>query len=200
MATAVAARKPRRSKLSDEELAAHRAVVAARQAVIQEAADAISDDDPDFREFLARWGDRYSVSNLRRLWVQAPRATALHQLPTWRAMGRPVRKGEKAIWLNLPRKGRDEDKITPENPNGEFFKGASWTAMFDYAQTGEPGDDFTERAPADADPALVDEVKALRLAAVKLHPDVNPHPDAHMQFVKAWAAYEAARNRLQGRV
>lgn len=189
--------KPRRSKLSAAALAVHRAEVEARRAEIEKATDAIDDDAPDFRAFLARWGDRYGVNNLRRLWVQCPRATCLHMLPTWRGMGRKVRPGQKAIWLKLPRKGTDPDQVTPENPDGEVFKGAAWTALFDYSQT-DPVGDFTDRAPADADPDLVAEVKRLRTEATKLHPDVNPDPDAHMQFVAAWKRYEDARDRLKG--
>jgi hypothetical protein len=201
MGTATAVRRPRR-QVSDE----RKAEIAKRYADIDQAAEAINDDEPDFREFLARWGTRYNVNNLRRLWVQYPRATCLHKFGTWQGMGRQVRKGEKAIYLMHPRTGTDPDKVSPENPNGEVFYGASWMALFDYAQT-DPIGEFTDQAPADADPGLVAEVKRLRTAALAEHPDVaapNTGPaDAAFQaacqkFAAAWKRYEDARDRLKG--
>jgi hypothetical protein len=196
----------RRSKLTDEELAAHKAEVEARRAAIQLAADAINDEAPDFKAFLARWGNRYAENNLRRLWVQCPRATCLHMLPTWRGMGRKVRAGQKAIWLQIPRTSTDPDKVTPENPTGEVFHGAAWTALFDFSQTDGVGD-FTDPVPRDAAPGLADEVKRLRTAALAEHPDVaapNTGPDdeafqaACEKFATAWKRYEDARDRLKG--
>jgi hypothetical protein len=164
----------------------------ARKAEIELAGEAVDDSDPDVAAFLARWGDRYNENNLRRLWVQYPRATCLHKYETWRKLGRQVRKGETAILLMHPRTGRDEDRMTPENPNGEVFYGASWMALFDFAQT-DPIGDFTDDAP-DADPVLLEEVKRLRNEAAAVHPDRGGSPE---QFMAAWARYEDAKARLQ---
>ena len=167
---------------------------AARKAEIELAAEAIQDDAPDFVAFLARWGDRYNENNLRRLWVQAPNATCLHKFPTWRGMGRQVRKGETAILLMHPRTGTDPERVTADNPDGKVFYGASWMALFDYAQT-DPIGEFTETAAPDADPGLVAEVKRLRMEAAGMHPDRGGDP---RDFMAAWARYEAARDRLNG--
>ena len=115
---------------------------------------------------FARWGDRYNVNNLRRLWVQAPRATCLHKFNTWQGMGRQVRKGEHAILLMHPRTGTDPEKATADNPDGTVFYGASWMALFDYAQT-DPIGEFTEQAGPDATPDQVAEVKRLRMHAAE---------------------------------
>lgn len=164
-----------------------------RKAQVELAVTMINDDAPDFGLFLHRWGSRYNENNLRRLWVQAPNATALHKFGTWRGMGRQVRKGEHAILLMQPRNGFDADKITPANPEGKVFYGASWMALFDFAQT-DPIGDFTETAP-DADPDRLAEVKRLRMAAVALHPDVTGQ-DTAKDFMAAWAAYETAKAQL----
>ncbi len=167
---------------------------AARKAEIERGAEAIEDDAPDFMAFLARWGDRYNDNNLRRLWVQAPRATCLHKYGTWQGMGRQVRKGETAILLMQPRTGTDPERITADNPEGKVFYGASWMALFDYAQT-DPIGEFTETAGPDADPDRLAEFKRLRMEAASLHPDRGGDPQA---FMAAWARYEAARDRLNG--
>ena len=164
-----------------------------RQAEVELATAGIDDDAPDYLAFLNRWQDRYADANLARLWVQAPNATILHKFGTWRGMGRQVRKGEHAIWLRIPHNGFDEDKITEANPDGRVFHGAPWLGMFGYAQTEALGD-FAETAP-DADPADLAEVKRLRMAAVKLHPDTTGQ-DTTAEFVAAWARYEAAKSRL----
>jgi hypothetical protein len=165
----------------------------ARQAEVELAASTVNGEAPDYLLFLRRWADRYAEANLARLWVQAPGATILHRFGTWRGMGRQVRTGEHAIWLRIPRTSRDEDKITPDNPDGEVFHGAPWMALFDYAQT-EPIGDFAEDAPG-ADPDALAEVKRLRREAVKLHPDTTM-ADTAAQFMAAWAAYETAKARL----
>ena len=167
-----------------------------RHAQIELAVTTINDEAPDFGAFLHRWADRYAENNLRRLWVQAPNATALHRFGTWRAMGRQVRTGEHAVWLRIPHNGFDPDKITEANPDGRVFHGAPWMALFDYAQTTALGEDFTEDAPG-ADPDLVAEVKRLRMAAVKLHPDATGQ-DTAAAFMAAWARYETAKARLTG--
>ena len=77
-----------------------------------------------------------------------------------------------------------------------MFHGAPWCALFDYAQTSAI-DDFTETAP-DADPDLLAEVKRLRFAATRLHPDMTGNPDTAADFMRAWATYEAAKARLTG--
>ena len=120
MNTVERGRKPRRKPS-----AARQEQTAARKAEIELAVEAIQDDAPDFMAFLARWGDRYNHNNLCRLWVQAPNATCLHKFPTWRGMGGQVRKGETAILLMQPRTGTDPERVTPDNPDGKVFFGAS---------------------------------------------------------------------------
>lgn len=167
----------------------------ARQAEIELAAATVNDDTPDYGIFRARWADRYSESNLARLWVQCPNATALHRFGTWRGLGRQVRTGEHAIWLRIPHNGFDPDKITEANPDGRVFHGAPWLGMFDLSQTSEIGD-FDESAPGATEEQLA-EVKRLRKAAVALHPDTTM-ADTAAEFMAAWAAYEQARTRLGG--
>ena len=171
-----------------------------RKAEIELAVQNIDDDAPDFQAFMARWGARYNENNLRRLWVQAPRATCLHKFGTWQGMGRQVRKGEHAILLMQPRTGFDPEKVTPANPDGKVFYGASWMALFDYAQTQVIGD-FEDTGPEDADPDLVAEVKRLRKEAMSLHPDVTGVAglEAERAFSAAWDRYEQAKKRLDGK-
>ena len=165
----------------------------ARQAEVELAASAVDGEAPDYLLFLHRWSGRYAETNLARLWVQAPGATILHKFGTWRGMGRQVRTGEHAIWLRIPHTSRDEDKITPDNPSGEVFHGAPWMGLFDYAQTELIGD-FAETAP-DANPDLLAEVKRLRFAATRLHPDMTGQ-DTGPEFMAAWSLYESAKARL----
>lgn len=168
-----------------------------RQAEVELLATQFDDQAPDYLSFRALWADRYSESNLARLWAQCPRATQLHRFGTWRGMGRAVRKGERAVWLRIPHTSHSEDKITAENPTGEVFTGAPWMALFDFSQTGELGEDFTEEAAPDASPDALAEVKRLRMAAVRLHPDTTGDPGTAPAFMAAWAAYEAARDALK---
>lgn len=184
MTTATAGRR-KRSPRQQEDLDQ-------RKAAIELAASQVSDDEPDFAAFLARWGDRYNVNNLARLWVQAPGATCLHKFRTWQGMGRQVRKGERAILLMHPRTGTDPERVSEHNPDGKVFYGASWMALFDYAQT-DPIGEFADEAPAAADPRLVEEVRRLRMEAANCHPDRGGTPE---QFMAAWARYEAAKARL----
>jgi hypothetical protein len=186
--TKVATRKPRR-KMST----ARKEQLEARKAEIELAAEAINEDAPDFRAFLARWGDRYNVNNLRRLWVQAPLATCLHKYEGWKSLGRQVRKGETAILLMQPRTGVDPDRVSPDNPTGEVFYGASWMALFDFAQT-DPIGEFSEGGDGEADPALVAKAKQLKMEAAALHPDRGGDPQA---FMAAWARYEAVAEQIK---
>ncbi len=176
-----------------------------RQAEVELAVQGINHEAPDFHVFLARWDTRYAEANLERLWIQtfswpAP-ATALHTFGGWHRYGRHVRAGQKAVWLKLPRTHNDADKVTPANPAGEVFTGASWTPMWDFSQTAEIGDDWTEPTPADANPDLVAEVKRLRDAAVAIHPDRtgDTSQDAARAFSAAWGAYEQLKARLEGK-
>lgn len=187
MSYATVARKPAR-KMSAE----RQQQLEARKAGIEQAAESVSDDAPDFAAFLARWGSRYNVNNLRRLWVQAPRATCLHKYGTWQAMGRQVRRGESAILLMHPRTSTDPERISPDNPDGRVFHGASWMSLFDYAQT-EPVGEFTE-GDGEADPGLIAEAKRLKMEAAALHPDRGG--DAQ-QFMAAWARYEAVAEQIK---
>ena len=175
-----------------------------RQAEVELAAAAVDDEAPDYAAFLARWVPLgiYAEANLQRLFVQCPGARPrLHKFGTWRAMGRQVRPGQKAIWLRIRITGHDDDKITPENPTGEVFRAAPWCALFDISQTGEIGEEWTETAPDDADPADLAEVQRLRAEAVKLHPDTtgDSSQEAARAFSAAWDRYEAARAGMAGR-
>ena len=76
-----------------------------------------------------------------------------------------------------------------------MFHGASWMALFDYAQTDAYRRVHRPAAP-DADPDLVAEVKRLRMEAASMHP--RPRRRS-ADFMAAWARYEAARDRLNGR-
>ena len=164
----------------------------ARKAGIQQAADAVNDEAPDFAAFLARWGDRYNVNNLRRLWVQAPGATCLHKYGTWQGMGRQVRRGESAILLMHPRTSTDPDRVSADNPDGRVFHGASWMALFDFAQT-DPIGEFAE-GDGEADADLIAEAKRLKMEAAALHPDRGGDPAA---FMAAWARYEVVAEQIK---
>lgn len=189
MGTATATRKPRR-KMS----ATRTQELDQRKAAIEEAAEHVDQEAPDFRAFLARWGDRYNINNLIRLWVQAPSATVLHKYGTWQKMGRQVRKGQAAILLMQPRTGTDPEKATPDNPDGRVFFGASWMALFDISQT-DLIDGFTgEQADTPEAQELAARIEQLKAEAVALHPDRGG--DA-AEFMKAWAKVEAARDRLR---
>jgi hypothetical protein len=170
----------------------HQQELEARKADIERAAEAVSEDAPEFAAFLARWGDRYNVNNLRRLWVQAPGATCLHKYGTWRGMGRQVRKGEHAILLMQPRTGFDPERVSENNPDGRVFYGASWMALFDFAQT-DPIGEFTE-GDGEADAALIAEAKALQMEAAALHPDRGGDP---AEFMAAWARYEVVAEQIK---
>jgi len=189
MGTTVATRKRRQPS------PAKAAALEARKTAIETAAEQVDRDAPDFRAFLALWGDRYNVNNLARLWVQCPGATQLHKFPTWQGMGRQVRAGQKAILLQQPRVSYDEGRVTPDNPKGEKFHGASWMALFDYSQTADIEGYDPAADLADANPELVAEVKRLRAEAIASHPDMGGDTE---DFKVKWAAYEAAKARLEG--
>lgn len=183
MPTAVMTRKPRGSyKTSDKK----RAESEQRKTDIELATKTIDGDEPDFLEFIRRFGKRYGENNLRRLWVQCPNATILHKYGTWQAMGRQVRRGEKAILLRQPHVSHDEDKITPDNPDGEVFHGAPWMSLFDFSQTDPIGAHSDDNA----------DLAALRAAALAAHPDNGGSLDA---FSAAWRKYDEAREALNPR-
>jgi hypothetical protein len=184
MATITRTRRPRKPNAANE----------ARKNEVELAAQTVTGDEPDYELFLRRWGQRYGENNLHRLWVQAPHATVLHFHNTWEKMGRHVKAGQKAIWLRIPRRGRDESKVTETNPDGSVFYGAPWQAFFDYSQTEEIGNHA--ESPPDASPDQLAEIKRLRTEARKLHPDVtgDNSMEARDKFVAAWNAYEKLRD------
>lgn len=171
--------------------------IEARKAEVELLVTRIDEDEPNFHDFMARWADRYSDANLLRLWVQMPTATQLHMFKGWYRYGRRVKAGAKAIWLKLPRTRRDEDKVTPLNPNGEVFEYAVWTAMYDFSQTVALDEDWTDTAKG-ADPVALAEVKRLRKVAMALHPDVtgDNSQEACRAFGAAWQRYESAKQTL----
>ena len=80
---------------------------------------------------------RYSFSNALLIVRQDPDASRVAGFATWKALGRAVRKGERAIWILAPMTGRrtrsaDGDEHRP-------ILGFRPVAVFDVAQTdGEP--------------------------------------------------------------
>jgi len=107
-------------------------------------------------------------------------------------MGRQVRKGEHAILLMHPRTSTDPDRVSPENPDGRVFHGASWMALFDFAQTDAVGE-FTE-GDREADAALIAEAKRLKMEAASLHPDRGGDP---AEFMAEWARYEVVAEQIK---
>ena len=58
---------------------------------------------------------RYSFGNVLLIAAQCPGATRVAGFSTWRKMGRPVRKGEKAIWILAPMVYKNADAESGEN-------------------------------------------------------------------------------------
>ena len=93
-----------------------------------------------------------------------------------------------------PRTGTDPERATELNPDGKVFYGASWMALFDFAQT-DSLDEYVEGGgDGDVDPALIAEAKRLKMEAVPLHPDRGGDPAA---FMAAWARYERVAEQIK---
>ncbi len=70
---------------------------------------------------FARHLHRYSFNNLILIWAQRPTASAVAGYTTWQAMGRQVRRGEKAIRVMAPIIRRTE--IQDENGRPQLDAG-----------------------------------------------------------------------------
>lgn len=96
----------------------------------------------EFKEFLRFCGrfHRYSYNNSILIMLQAPQAEFVAGYRAWQAMGRNVRKGEKAIAILAPRLVRDDD--APPQADGRPAKklvGFTYTSVFgDHQTEGDP--------------------------------------------------------------
>ena len=80
---------------------------------------------------------RYSFSNTLLICRQDPEASQVAGFATWRSLGRCVRKGERAIWILAPVRGRRTR--TDEGEECRPIVGFRPVPVFDIAQTdGEP--------------------------------------------------------------
>ncbi len=83
---------------------------------------------------------RYSFKNVVMILGQCPHATRIAGYRAWQALGRQVRKGEKAIAILAPILRKIEDDATGEETRRlTGFKGSS---VFDFSQT--EGDELPE--------------------------------------------------------
>jgi antirestriction protein ArdC len=106
-----------------------------------------SDRWRDHLVFQSRF-HRYSYGNVLLIASQNGGATQVAGFRTWQRLGRSVRKGEKAIWILAPMRGKRTDA---EGRDESVIRGFKYVAVFDIAQTeGEalptictqlPGDD-----------------------------------------------------------
>lgn len=80
---------------------------------------------------------RYSFNNQMLLFVQDPDATLVAGFGAWKAMGRQVRKGEKALWVLAPVTARATEADTEQ-------EGSSTR----NDRTSSSGQDDAERRPA----------------------------------------------------
>jgi antirestriction protein ArdC len=79
---------------------------------------------------------RYSFGNCLLIATQAPEATQVAGFRAWQALGRQVRKGERAISIMAPMSVKRENAETGEEERATFFRSVP---VFDIAQTdGEP--------------------------------------------------------------
>jgi antirestriction protein ArdC len=83
--------------------------------LLEEGISEITDSE-SFKRYLAfsRSFTNYSVNNTMLIWLQAPEATMVAGYKRWKALGRQVRKGEKAIKILAPILRRVEDEETGE--------------------------------------------------------------------------------------
>ena len=80
---------------------------------------------------------QYSFSNALLICRQDPGASRVAGFATWKALGRAVRKGERAIWILAPMTGRRTG--TADGEERRPILGFRPVAVFDVAQTdGEP--------------------------------------------------------------
>lgn len=78
--------------------------------------------------------NQYSPKNQAYLLTQLPGATDVRPFKAWKAAGRSVIKGEKALRVWIPKvrgDGADPEKLTEEQRNARFVRGP----VFDISQT-----------------------------------------------------------------
>jgi len=111
---------------------------------------------------------RYSWGNVFLIAAQTGgAATRVAGFHTWKALGRSVRKGEKAIWILAPiaRKIRTEDEETGEETTRRVVTGFRGAAVFDVAQTdGEPLAEPVTKLDGDAPAELWDRLESVARA------------------------------------
>ena len=84
----------------------------------------------------------YSFGNVMAIAMQRPDAVRVAGFHTWKALGRTVKKGEKAIRILAPMVGKGKDEETGEaKPHVYGFRGV---CVFDISQT--EGDDLPDFA------------------------------------------------------
>ena len=71
---------------------------------------------------------RYSPRNVMLITMQRPEATHVAGYGTWRALGRQVRKGERAISILAP-------MVVPDEDGQRQVRGFRWVNVFDLSQT-----------------------------------------------------------------
>jgi len=76
---------------------------------------------------------RYSFGNVILIAAQCPDASRVAGFKTWRALGRTVRKGEKAIWILAPMVAKRADGVDPTDDR--VVRGFKYVPVFDLSQT-----------------------------------------------------------------
>jgi antirestriction protein ArdC len=107
---------------------------------------------------------RYSPFNVYLIAAQTGgEATRVAGFHAWKALGRSVRKGERAIWILAPlaRTIRETDESTGEESARRVVTGFRGVPVFDVAQTdGTPLAEPCSRLDGDAPHALYDDLRA----------------------------------------
>jgi len=119
----------------------------ALKAKLDDLAREIVTDPEKLAAFAARWQGgfhNYSMHNYLLAMAQRPDVSILASFPAWKARGRSVKKGEKAIWVLAPctykRQGVDKDTGEETEVKGLYFRSVP---VFDVAQTeGRPLDNL----------------------------------------------------------
>lgn len=81
----------------------------------------------------------YSLGNTILIWLQRPEASVVAGYQAWKARGRQVKKGTKAIWILCPLIGKVDDPDTGEKVEViRGFRGCHVFADTDLEPNGEP--------------------------------------------------------------
>jgi antirestriction protein ArdC len=78
---------------------------------------------------------QYSFHNIRLIVTQCPGATRVASFRTWRSLERPVRKGEKAIYILAPLLRREAGSGTEGDEDRRVVRGFKFVPVFDLSQT-----------------------------------------------------------------